>query len=111
MRVGTRLDDLGELVVDTATKEVGTNNDLIVRGKAVQNRCGLLGQVLVSVDIHRERMDVFALAGEQPNALDDSGRKMSMGRNDKLPHLIPFLLNFGIKMPGRMRPGRVLLDQ
>ena len=51
MRVGTRLDDLGELVVDTAAKEVGANDDLIVRGKAVQNRCGLLGQVLVSVDI------------------------------------------------------------
>ena len=106
MRVGTRLDDLGELVVDTAAKEVGANDDLIVRGKAVQNRCGLLGQVLVSVDIHRERMDVFALAGKQADALDDSRRKMSMGRHDKLPHSIPLPSEFRHKNARTHAPGQ-----
>ena len=35
MRVGTRLDNLGELIVDAAAKEVGANDDLVVRGKAI----------------------------------------------------------------------------
>ena len=52
------------------------------------------------------RMDVFALAGEQPNALDDSRRKMGMGCNDKLPHSIPLSCEFRHKNARTHAPGQ-----
>ena len=106
MRVGARLDNLGELVVDAAAKEVGANDDLIVCGKPVKNRCGFLDQVFFSIDLHRECVDVFALAGEQADTLDDSRREMSMGCHDKLPHSIPLSSEFRHKKARTHAPGQ-----
>ncbi len=62
---GTRLDDLGETVVDAAAKEVGADNDIIVSRHASQHFLGLLGHVHAVIDEHRKIVDVVASAREQ----------------------------------------------